>query len=521
MALAQVPAIATVYQSRNFLLSLHTAGRLQWWNSYWREAFYFNYAGRRKETVLLHGAGVWENTPFILEWDRGDVSGRGIERRTRKLARFLASYRFAIPESAPVLVVVSTTWRRTVQYLSDFRQAAYAVDSAMPPVYAASLSDLRKHGWGTKTWLQMGTGIHRGYLFQNVGTRFSDVFPGDPETRKRAIYLSLPADFKEESGERRRVALTMESSPAEKQILRRVATLPLATAHVISVTTGLEDATVKRGLKCLEALGLVQRTALEGKAYEPRYAHLTRGGLEYMAATAGMALTAYANDRNYHLNKYKEPRLEFLKRNAEHLGVVYDTLLCFATAASQARAHGWKEYLAVWDGEVDARRNFYRHGRPYQLYPDSFGIYTVGHLKYPFFVEVERTVNRSLYAIENKLKVYRAFLETGEAEQEFNRQDIYLLLIGKKRGQLERWRLAFSRVMGQHMKQIHLRLSTMPEIQKRGATGQSWLDARKQRTYLFSTPSARPDSARMQKTIDVFDLHQKTEAESAAVKKKG
>jgi len=517
MALAQAPAIATVYQSRNFLLGMHTTGNLQWWDSYWRETFRFNYAGRRSESILLHGGGIWKSIPFILEWDRGDISIRGIKRRTRHLARFFGSYQFTIPQSAPVLIIVATTWTRAVRYLDDFRRAAYVFDTAMPPVYAAALSDLRKHGWGTRTWLQMGTGIHRGYLFQKAGKRFSDVFPGDLTARQRAVYLSLPEKFENESGGRKMVALTLQTSPAEKQILRRIAGLPLATQKVIGMATGLEEGTVKQGIKRLETLGLVERIALEGEAYEPRYAHLTRTGLEYLAVAVGTTLKAYADDRNYRLDKYKEPRLEFLKRNADHLRVVYDTLLLFAEAANKARSLGWKEHLAVWDGEVDARRHFNWQGRPFLLYPDGFGIYTVGHLKYPFFVEVERTVNRSRYAIEKKLKIYRGFMESGEAAQEFRGQDIYVLLIGKKRGQLERWRKAYNRVMGQNMRGIQLRLSTLPELEKHGATGQSWLDERKSRAFPFPGLAARQDSARMLKTLDLLELRREVQQDTQKI----
>lgn len=510
IALAQVPAIAAVYQSRNFLLGMHATGNLQWWDSYWREKFQFNRRGSRQESILLHGGGIWQNIPFILEWDRGDVSVQGIERRAGRLAHFLASYRFAIPESVPVLVVVATTWARAVRYLDELRRAAYAANAAMPPIYAAALSDLRKHGWGTRTWLQMGTGLAHGYLFQKAGKRFADVFPGDMTARQRAIYLSLPETFEHESGARKLVALTLQTSPAEKQILRRVAGLPLATPKVISVTSGLEPKTTTQGLKRLETLGLIERIALEGDAYEPRYAILTRTGLEYLAAAAGTSLMAYAADRNYKLDKYKEPRLEFLKRNGDHLRAVYDALLLFAAAAEQARGLGWKEYLAVWDGEVDARRYFHWQGRPFLLYPDSFGVYTVGHLKYPFFVEVERTVNRSLVAIEKKLKIYRGFLQSGVAEQEFRNLDIFMLLIGKKRGQLERWRRAFNRVMGRNARGIHLRLSTLPEMAKRGATGMSWLDENNNRAYPFPGLAARPDSARMLKKLDLRALREQT-----------
>jgi len=520
MALAQAPAIATVYQSRNFLLAMRATGNLQWWDSYRRETYRFNHTGRRSESVLLHGIGIWKGIPFILEWDRGDISVRGIERRTRSLARFLGADRFAIPASVPVLVIVTTTWTRAVRYLDDFRRAAYAIDAAMPPVYAAALSDLRKHGWGTRTWLQMGTGIFRGYLFQKAGKRLTDIFPGDLAARRREIYLSLPEKFENESGARKMVALTLQTSPAEKQILRRIAGLPLATQKVIGVTTGLDAGTVKQGIKRLEVLGLVERIALEGDAYEPRYTHLTRTGLAYLAAAAGTTLKAYANDRNYRLDKYKEPRLEFLKRNANHLRAVYDTLLLFAEAANKARNLGWREYLAVWDGEVDARRHFSWQGRSFLLYPDGFGIYTVGHLKYPFFVEVERTVNRSRYAIEKKLKIYRGFMESGEAAQEFRRQDIYVLLIGRKRGQLERWRKAYNRVMGRNARGIHLRLSTLPEMKKQGATGQSWLDENKNRAFPFPGLASRPDSARMLKTLDLLELRRQVQAEKGDKKVK-
>jgi len=495
---------------------MHTQGELTWWDSYWRESYKFKKADKRHSSILLHGGGVWKSIPFILEWDSGNIPLSGIRRRARKLAHFLGARQFSVaPEFVPALVMVSTTWMRAILFMDYYRQAAYATGGSTPPIYAASISDLMKHGWGTRTWLQMGTGLDRGYLFQNAGKRLTNSFPGDLEKRIRQIYLDpLPDDPEKETGARRIIALVQQTSPAEKRILRRVASLPLASNKVLSVAGNLNKSVVKQGIEHLERSQLIKRIAPEGTAYAPRYAHLARMGMEYMAAVAGSTLKAYAEDRNYRLDKFNEPNVNFLIRNMEHLKAVYEMLLHFSESATEARDHGWHEYLSVWDGEVDARRQFRWQGRTFMLYPDSFGIYVIGHKKFPFFIEVERTVNRSVGAIEKKLKTYRNFIQSGAVNHEFRELDIYLLLIGKKRGQLERWRKGYNRIMGQKMHRLHLRLTTLPELRKRGATGVSWLDERNKRTYPFLAPSDRPDSARMQKTINVFELNQRVEKET-------
>ncbi|HHJ06337.1 MAG TPA: hypothetical protein ENK24_02440 [Anaerolineae bacterium] len=512
LAYRQLAAAVGVYEVRNFLFSLNQNGEdLRWWDAFWWESYKSKKDQKRQKSLLVHGGGVWQELTFIVEWDRGDLPVTGLARRARALASWLGAEKFRIYYGfTPAMVIVATTWNRASAFFDAFAMQMNKKQAALPPVYATTRSALRKRGWKAPVWAALKSGETGAQLFQGLLPIPSTLWPGDLNDRRRSIFLPhLPEALADKTAySYRQAALVFRTTPAAKLLLKRLAVHPLATENLLRIVTGLSYPVIKQSTRDLKKLGLLKMVSLEGDAYKPRYAHITRAGLEFLAAGAGVKGPDYIQDRGYRLDELnKEPKLGVLGKSPDHLWHTRRVFISFYEAAGRALEVGWDESLVAWDDEIDARRYFTFDNERRNLAPDGYGIYRVGHLWYKFFVEVELTESKSKAAIVRKVKSYRDFLASGEINRDFAvNETLYLLLIGKRWSQIERWRLAVKKVLGQQ-RQLLIRLTTFPQLERTGITGLSWRDIDMNWTHPFPALKKRPESARVETFLDGLELH--------------
>jgi len=188
LAYRQFAAIAIVYETRNFLLSLAPRRHLSWWDAFWREPLRPDDDENPSKTLLLHGGGIWRRMPFVLEWDRGALPARGLVHRARQLVHWYNRRTFVYhPQGRPALALVATTWKRVATFCDAWEEQFFHAGIEMPPTYATTRALLKERGWQSPIWTAIHcaqTGLH--FLGRHAPpAETPPLWPGDPRPRRR------------------------------------------------------------------------------------------------------------------------------------------------------------------------------------------------------------------------------------------------------------------------------------------------------------------------------------------------
>jgi len=445
--------IATVYEVRNFFISLQRAGiELAQW-----QTLTPGVAG-----TALHGAAVTAaGQQLIVEWDRADRPRRLYRDRLRRVGQ-------AAAETGAGLLVVAADMARGTAML---RALGSQLDVRGPQIGLTSRSIIGAEGLpGATCYIPaLGQSLTLEGLLSVLPAR-----SGQRPIISRGI-MAFTGDWEGNA------QLSLELSALQKQLLEILTALPLCTAEDLApLARSTSSRWITETLWVLRDKGLVGESVADPSRLVRHY-YPTRAGLAYLAACCGSNVKAYAKARGWKL-RGDEVSISHLTRVFEHTEQMRE----FVLGLSNELAGGSKD--VAWYDEREAHIYFTDGGRRRILAPD--GRIHVGDTVY--FVEMDRATG-STTRIADKLRQYYCFRRGGDYRR-YGADFRVLVVVPERDADRERLWLDYTArgAARQKVKPLAVLATTLDRVRDKGVGADIWRGVEDRRRLV------RPVEARQQ-----------------------
>jgi DNA-binding Lrp family transcriptional regulator len=239
-----------------------------------------------------------------------------------------------------------------------------------------------------------------------------------------------------------RVALVV--APTDFRLLEVVGFHPFLTVNQLSGVLGCGTASVRRRVKRLVELGLIQRVSMDeiGEDATQELSELTAGGLRLVAARLGLSLAVAVRELGLVGGGVDAPlgSRRKLIGTLSHTRGVDDVFVRLYRQARARAATGCDEEVVEWQNAAACSR---RH-----LRPDGYGVYRHGTRYDGFFLEYDRgTMNARDYF--KKFGAYYRYGVTHRFERDFNSYPTILVVTSDNAAEERIARVARAAAVGQ------------------------------------------------------------------------
>jgi DNA-binding Lrp family transcriptional regulator len=239
-----------------------------------------------------------------------------------------------------------------------------------------------------------------------------------------------------------RVALVV--APTDFRLLEAVGFHPFLTVNQLSDVLGCGTASVRRRVKRLVELGLIQHVSMDeiGEDAKQELSELTEGGLRLVAARLGLSLAVAVRELGLVGGGVDAPlgSRRKLIGTLSHTRGVDDVFVRLYRQARARAATGCDEAVVEWQNAAACSR---RH-----LRPDGYGVYQHGTRYDGFFLEYDRgTMNARDYF--KKFGAYYRYGVTRRFERDFNSYPTILVVTSDNAAEERIARVARAAAVGQ------------------------------------------------------------------------
>jgi DNA-binding Lrp family transcriptional regulator len=239
-----------------------------------------------------------------------------------------------------------------------------------------------------------------------------------------------------------RVALVV--APTDFRLLEAVGFHPFLTVNQLSDVLGCGTASVRRRVKRLVELGLIQHVSMDeiGEDAKQELSELTEGGLRLVAARLGLSLAVAVRELGLVGGGVDAPlgSRRKLIGTLSHTRGVDDVFVRLYRQARARAATGCDEAVVEWQNAAACSR---RH-----LRPDGYGVYRHGTRYDGFFLEYDRgTMNARDYF--KKFGAYYRYGVTHRFERDFNSYPTILVVTSDNAAEERIARVARAAAVGQ------------------------------------------------------------------------
>ncbi len=353
------------------------------------------------------------------------------------------------------------------------RQARRLLARYPGPVYLALERDAARLLTDDKVW--HGTSTPAQLSLEDIFARLrpGGTLPWEPPTSR----LSLPDDADlngiEDDDDVANHLLPALLKPAEKRVLDCLADWPLIDAADLGGILGLSPSGVSKLTSRLEKLGLLSKTALDGR----RRLALRDGGLSLLARRDRVSVGAAVRRWSVETMDGQSPsswrdlpgaRARPLARTIDHTQAVHRFM-----AALVQQAKGTKSYRVAQVSPPHHAARYFRYGGSLRsIHPDGFGVAQIGSRTIPFFLEYERrAVNPSTMAA--RLAPYLRYYSSNRPLEDHGERPLVLIVFEDSLAEANFLTVA-RREMERTRVKLPLWVSHREAIERVGPLGRVW-----------------------------------------------